>query len=227
MVEVANNRTLIFRVRLYRTGLTYNVQFYHTVSYGRYGMAYVAVQYSRMVRPYGMAKFLHFFSETKKSSKCHNLARKVKKKYCQNFALTVAKQFSHTVQLNCSATAFVVFSEKNMELTQLFNVIGSNLKLLILGQLLLLLLRTLCGSTVEYSRTLKMRVRSVAVLFPFLMCKILSFFRCLRKKKLMKYMQYGCQLRLESFFESKNQHDLFPFLMCKILCFFLCLWEKN
>ena len=79
MVEVANNRTLIFRVRLYRTVLTYNVQFYHTVSYGRYGMAYVAVQYSRMVRPYGTAKFLHFFSETKKSSKCHNLARKVKK----------------------------------------------------------------------------------------------------------------------------------------------------
>ena len=36
----------------------------------------------------------------------------------------------------------------------------------------------------------------------------------------MKYMQYGCQLRLESFFESENQHDLFPFLMCKILGFF-------
>ena len=81
MVEVANNRTLIFRVWLYRTVLTYNVQFYHTVSYGRYGMAYVAVQYGRMVRPN-----FYIFLETQKSSKCNNLARKVEKKYRQNFA---------------------------------------------------------------------------------------------------------------------------------------------
>ena len=109
MVEVANNRTLIFRVRLYRTGLTYNVQFYHTVSYGRYGMAYVAVQYSRMVRPYGTAKFLHFFPETKKSSKCHNLARKVKKilpKFCTYSCQTIQPYSTAELFSNCICCFF-------------------------------------------------------------------------------------------------------------------------
>ena len=40
-------------------------------------------------------------------------------------------------------------------------------------------------------------------------------------------MRYGCQLRLESFFESENQHDLFPLLMCKIFVFFcVCRGKK-